>query len=145
MKKRSTTMLLTGFIIILLFALLAGDGLTQQTVTNPDQASPHYALIEGLKLIKNGQFDKWVSTWCSKTELCYNNNSVQSLKRYNLPVQQRRAGQCLKGNGASIQVTRTDGNPAKDSQVKIFILCEPKGMPRPYTLIKDNGWKFKSI
>lgn len=127
-----------------LVAAVAGAAVADETVKGPAKDSPHYAIIEGLKLIKAGDFDEWVDTWCSKKELCFTDQSVASLKKYNLPTLQRLAPKCLK-EGDAILVTRTDGDPASDDALTIYIQCDPKGMPRPFHLLKEDGWKFKRI
>jgi len=129
---------------LVLLAAVVGTAVAADTVKAPAEDSPHYAIIEGLKLIKAGDFDKWMDRWCSEKELCFTDQAKDSLKRYNLPTLQRLAPDCLK-EGDAIEVTRTDGDPAKDAEVSIFIQCKAGGMPRPFHLIKEDGWKFKRI
>jgi hypothetical protein len=130
----------------MLVLLMAASVLAETTVIkNPSPGTVYHALLEGLKLIKDKKYDDWIGTWCSTQELCFNATSIASLKKYSLPAIQRIAPYCLKDNATSLQVTRVDGDPAKDSQVKVFIICNPQGMPKPFTLIKENGWKFKSL
>lgn len=133
-----------ALLALALVAAVAGGALADETIKAPAKDSPHYAIIEGLKLIKAGDFDDWIDTWCSEKELCFTDQAKDSLRRYNLPTLQRLAPDCLK-EGDSIIVTRTDGDPAKDAEVSIYIQCKAEGMPRPFHLIKEDGWKFKRI
>ena len=116
-----------------------------QTVTSPAAGTHLHALLEGLKLVRDGRFDDWVGTWCSTSELCFNPTSIASLKKYNLPAMQRVAPQCLKGAGETLEVTRIDGDPAGTLPIKVFLRCDPAGMPRPFELVNQSGWKFKKI
>lgn len=109
----------------------------------PAAGSAERALIDGLKLVRDGQFDAWVSQWCSKSQLCYTDKSVQSLKKYNLPTVAKYAGQCIKGAGDALDVSRTVPN---GDEVKIFVTCDPDVSPRPFTLVKEaKGWRFKTL
>ncbi|MBN1130999.1 MAG: hypothetical protein JXA71_18565 [Chitinispirillaceae bacterium] len=116
---------------------------SSQMVTSPPQTSPHYALLEGLKLIKENKFDDWISFWCSAQDLCFNATSISSLKKYDLPALARLAPDFLKNNGTAIHVSRIEGNPQTDVLVKIFLLGKAGSMPKPFTMIKrNNSWKF---
>lgn len=118
---------------------LAGDG----KLVAPEAGSPEAALLAGLELIKAGKFDQWVDTLCHKEDLCYNDNSVASVKKYNLPAMQRLAPKCLK-DGGKLEVTKVDDKG--DGYKVIFAVCDPKGMPRPFHLkLAGKDWKFKKI
>lgn len=112
------------------------------------KATPAYqaSLIEGLKLIQDEKWDTWIADYCSKEKLCTTPNAIASLKRYNLPAMKRRVDRgCLK-EGNKIAETRLDGDPSKDSQIKVFIECETTAMPVPFRLIKEDGkWLFQGI
>ncbi len=140
--RRLRIVLLAAFSMALFFtggAALAGDG----EVVTPDKGSPEAALLAGLELIKDGDFDKWVDTLCHKGDLCYNGNAIKSVKKYNLPAMKRLAPQCIK-DGGKLKVTRKDD--MGDGYFKIFAECNPKGMPRPFHLKKEGkAWKFKKI
>lgn len=115
---------------------------------NPAKDSVHAALIAGLKLLKAEKFDKWIDGSCHKEQLCYNANSIKSLKRYNLPaifrLLTKKSPSCLRGNDDTIVVTRSDTQP--DGTEKIFVKCLDDGMPRPFYLAKEGGaWKFTKI
>jgi len=120
-----------------------------QTYTNAPAGTPWHALIQGFRLIKAGDFQGWVNNWCHKGDLCRNSSSIRSLKKYNLPAMKRLLNynpSCLSGNGDSIVVSRVDGDPLKDNQIRVFCECRPNSMPRPIKLKKENGhWRFNSI
>lgn len=114
-----------------------------ETFKKPAVDSPHGVIIEGLKLIKDGKFDNWIEKHCSKDKKCFNPQTNAALKRYNLPAMQRRAGKCVK-NEDTIEVTRTD--KISETELKIFVQCEPTAMPVPFWLIKEgNAWHFSNI
>lgn len=113
-------------------------------VEAPKAGTPHHAIIEALKLIRAGNFDGFIKKWCHKGKLCPTGQAISSLKRYNLPAMKRLASKCLKA-GDTLEVTRVNGDPAKDSEVKIFIVCDPRGMPRPFTLSNTEGGAWKHI
>lgn len=101
-------------------------------------------LVSGLKLIREGKFDSFMNTLCSKESLCINANSRSSLTRYNLPAMQRRAERgCLKA-GDQIEVTRHED--AGNGEKKVFLQCESTAMPVPFYLKEEGGkWVFTRI
>lgn len=108
-----------------------------------DQSEAVNALRDGLTLIRDNKFDKWLDEHCSTEKLCFNNNSRRSLKRFNLPAIHKRSKSCVKPDG-SIKVTRTD--KISDTEVKLFVQCEETASPYPFRLGLDNGkWKFYSL
>ncbi len=112
----------------------------------PKKGTPHHSLLGGLKLILNGKFDNWMKTYCHPDDLCMTETARKSLLKYNLPALKRIGKHCIKGRGNAIKVTRTDGDPAKDDTIKLFIQCNPKGMPRPFTFKKKDGrWLWKKV
>ncbi len=140
-------MKLAPLLIALLLLLVAAVPASAQKGKDvkPADGSVHEAILKGLELIRDGKFDAWIDRYCHKGDLCFNDNSKAGLKRYNLPAMKRQAAHCIKDGGV-LRVTRTDGDPAKVDEVKIFAVCNPKGMPRPFTMKKeDKSWKFKKI
>lgn len=110
----------------------------------PEAGSVYAALYDGLKLVAEGKFDGFIDKFCSKDKLCPTDQAIASLRKYNLPAAQRQAPKCLKGD--SLEVTKVEGDPAKDESLKIFIQCDERGMPRPYQMTKEGGsWRFKNI
>ncbi len=114
-----------------------------ETFKKPAIETPHGVILDGLKLIKEGKFDNWIQKHCSKEKKCFNAQTNAALKRYNLPAIQRRAGKCIKDDD-TIEVTRTD--KISETELKIFLQCEPTAMPVPFWLIKEGTvWKFSNI
>ena len=53
---------------------------------------------------------------------------------------------CLSHGTDSLEITREDGDAAKGDTLKIFVKCNPRGMPRPFHLKKEGKtWKFFKI
>ncbi len=143
---RALSLLSLLTILTLSITAQAKDGPSHKVIKSPAKGSPYYAIIEGLKLIEAEHFNAWMTEWCSTSELCLNDRTRNSLKKYNLPAMKRMAPHCLKGRDDELHVTRTDGDPAKDTSVKVFIKCKEGGMPRPMWLKKeDGGWRFEKI
>ena len=144
--SRVITLLTVTFALAFLSGGVASAA--KKEIKNPDKGTVHHALIEGLKLIKAQKFDKWISKSCHKDQLCYNANSIKSLKRYNLPAVYRlltkKSPSCLRGNDDTLLVTRTQAQ--SDGTQKIFVKCLEQGMPRPFYLLKEGkAWKFTKI
>jgi hypothetical protein len=71
---------------------------------------------------------------------------VETMRRYELKSAEAGAKHCLHGDDNSIQVTRMDGDPAKDDVVKIWVQCEPSRRPVPSTQQKIDGkWMVTSF
>ncbi len=123
--------------------LVTGSAFAEPTA--PAAGSPEATILAGLELIRDGKFGKWMSKHCHTEDLCHNANSRKSLEKYNLPAMKRLAPKCIKAGG-KLDVTRVNGDPKTDQQVKIFVVCDPAGMPRPFTMKKQgSAWKFKKI
>ncbi|MFT7582584.1 MAG: hypothetical protein ACI9MR_004266 [Myxococcota bacterium] len=137
---------LSGLALVAVFALGAVATQAQAKSVTPAIGSAEATILQGLKLINAGKFDKWVSTQCSKEKLCHNTNAIKSVKKYNLPALKRIASQCIKA-GDTLDVTKVQGDAKTDATLKIFVQCNPKGMPRPFHLIKNSkgAWKFSKI
>ncbi|TNF23388.1 MAG: hypothetical protein EP329_27665 [Deltaproteobacteria bacterium] len=129
--------------IAALFVIGLGTQASAKEVT-PEKGTVYEVLYSGLKAVADGKFDVFVDRYCSKDKLCPTDQAIRSLKKYNLPAAQRQAPKCLKGD--KLDVTRVDGDLDKDEMVKIFLVCDPNGMPRPYQMTKEGGkWMFKNI
>ena len=132
---------IAAFVAALALSLAAAPAVAYPVV--PAAGSAERALIDGLKLIRDGEFDAWATQWCSKAQLCFTGKSIDSLKKYNLPTVRKYAGQCIKGAGDALDVARTVVN---GDETKIFITCDPGVSPRPFTLVKEpKGWRFKTL
>ncbi len=141
MRILPTTVLIPCIAALLAVFLLAAPAGAEPTV--PADGTAERALLDGLKLIRDGKFDAWISQFCSTNDLCYTDHSIKSLKKYNLPTIQRLADQCIKGTGDALDVTRT---VVKDKDTKVFIQCGPQAQPRPFTMVKEpKGWRFKVL
>ena len=117
---------------------------TQEKVVVPKAGSPEHTLLEGLKLIADGHFEHWVTRHCHHGKLCTTPQAIKSLKHYNLRAAQKLVPQCLRGESRdALHVTRMS---QEGLELKLFLACHPKGMPRPFTLEKEKGvWKFRRI
>ena len=114
------------------------DRAGQQT----DLEAAKAVLVEGLKLIKDGKFDEWISDYCAKT-YCTTKQAKKSIKHYNLTAMKRIVGKCL-GTDNVLNVTKVKDK--KDGSKKIFVQCHPQGMPKPFHMVKtDAGWRFNKI
>ncbi len=144
-----TNVLLSGSLLCLAATLTIGTAVAEDGTKRADKvvkAAPDHetALLEGLKLIKAGDFDGWISNWCSTEKLCYTDTAKKGILRYNLPALKRIVGHCIK-DGDTLKVTKTQGK-VDEGKLKVFIECNPKGMPRPFHLTKDKaGWRFAKI
>lgn len=126
----------------LAFLLMPGTSMAE-TFKKPTLDTPQGVIVEGLKLIKDGKFDDWITKHCSKDKKCFNAQTNSALKRYNLPAMQRRAGKCVK-DGDTIEVTRTE--KISETELKIFVQCETTAMPIPFYVIKEGkDWHFSNI
>ena len=130
-------------VLIAFLGVVLASGAVRSEPVVPAADTVERALLDGLKLIRDGKFDAWVSQWCSTKELCFTEKSVDSLKKYNLPTIQRLAARCIRGAGDALVVTRTVVN---ESGTKLFVECDPEAQPRPFTLVKEGkGWRFKAL
>lgn len=121
----------------------AGAAALAKPVT-PEAGTVYETLYKGLELVAEGKFDAFIKDFCSKEKLCSTDQAISSLKKYNLPAAQRQAPKCL--HDGKLEVTRVQGEIDSDDEVKIFIQCDKRGMPRPYTMVKESGkWFFKNI
>ena len=146
MKKIICTFLFVSILCIVIFkAPLLFSESTIKVIKKPAPGTAYHAILSSVKLIQAGDYDKWINEYCHPSKLCYNNNSIKALKKYNLPALKRFTSECLKDNGTTLHVTRIDGNPDKDSSVVIFLNCTPGKRARGFYMNKDKGWKFIRI
>lgn len=133
-----------SFLALTLGIVLAGGSASAELVKNPAAGSMEAALLDGLKLIKDGKFDDWVSKFCSKEKACFNSNSINSFKRFNLPAKQRRAPSCLRENGTALDIKNVEDQG--DGSKKVFVNCEATAMAVPFYLVKEgDAWHFTAI
>ena len=137
---RRVRLLLAASSVLLLG--LGGSALAKPVT--PEAGTVYGALYDGLKLVAEGKFDGFIDKFCSKDKLCPTDQAIGSLRKYNLPAAKRQAPKCLKGD--HLEVVKVDGDPSSADEVKVFIQCDERGMPRPYQMVKEGGaWKFKNI
>ena len=129
-------------LVISFFCLLPGPvSAKSRTVKNPKPSTIYGTVLHGLRLIHAGKFDAWIERFCH-AEQCTTPKAIKALKQFNLPTLKRRAVHCLRGKGRmSIIVTRMVKRPG--GVKKVFIKCNPKGSPYPFTIKKDKKvWKW---
>jgi len=111
----------------------------------PAAGSPEEAIRESLILLRAGKQDEWISRWCDADTLC-TTMGVPDLKRFALTRAESGVKHCLHAPDDSIKVTRTEGDAAKDTVVKIWIKCEESRMPVPSTQKKvGERWVITSF
>ena len=114
-----------------------------KTVKNPKAGSLYGAILGGLQLVKDGKFDQWISTYCDPKKLCPTPRAKKALKKYNLTQLRKQAGYCLQKDGKSLVVTR---QVKANKGEKVFIKCNPKGSPKPFTLQKTGDrWYWITV
>ena len=129
---------------VMLFAT-AANAQSKGKVKKADPGTIYATIVDGLELIRDKKFEPFLDRYCHTEDLCFNENAKNSLRRYNLPAVSRLAAKCLK-DARTLLVTRQDGDPKTDDTIKVFVVCDPRGMPRPFTVKKQDGkWKFKKI
>ena len=113
-------------------------------LVTPEAGSPEHVVLQGLKLIESGKFDRWVKRYCHAGKLCVTPMAIKSLKAFNLKAVQKLAPHCIRGKGKDqLHITRRE---QVGSELKLYIRCRADGMPRPFTLEREaNAWKFRRI
>ena len=120
------------------------DITNKKKVVKPTKGTALGAILAGIKLVKAGDFDTWIETYCHPDDLCYTEKAKTALKRYDLPYLKRVSPHCLKGSGDSLKVTRTQ--KLSNGELKIFIECNPKGSPRPFRVKqKSSRWYWTKV
>lgn len=133
-----------SFLALTLGLVLASGSASADLIKNPAAGTIEAALLDGLKLIKYGKFDDWVSKSCSKEKACTTSNSILSYKRYNLPAKQRRAPACLRENETALDIKNIEDQG--DGSKKVFVNCEATATAIPFYLIKEgDNWRFSAI
>lgn len=134
----------SAILVLALGFVLASNSASAELVRTPATGSMEAALLDGLKLIKNGKFDDWVSKYCSKEKICVTPDAISGLKRLNLSMIQRRAPACLRENETAIDINRVlDGG---DGAKTVFLNCEVTATPIPFHLVKEGDtWRFSKI
>jgi len=122
----------------------APQPLNTDKVHIPQKGSAEEALRDGLKLIAAGEFKRWRERYCHEDKLCRTKEATKSLFAFNLPAAQKLVAHCLRGEqDEGLSITR---RVSRGEELKLFLACNPKGMPRPFSLEKEGrAWKFTKI
>lgn len=136
-------------IILVLFIGLITNPLmvnADQGLIEPKKGSVYYALLEGLKLLAVGDIDQWIGSYCDGIRLCSNAPEINSIRNHRAELQEKIATSCLKNGGEALHIDHVIGNPEIDIAVKIYLICDPEGPPRFYSLRRTvDYWFFISL
>jgi len=136
-------------IILILFVGLITNPLllnADQGLVEPKKGSVYYTLLEGLKLLAVGDIDQWISSYCDGIRLCSNAPEINNIRNHRAKMQERIAVSCLKSGGEALHIDHVIGNPEIDIAVKIYLVCDPEGPPRFYSLRRTvDYWFFISL
>jgi hypothetical protein len=113
-------------------------------LVTPKAGTPEHILLEGLRLIADGKFNRWITRYCHKSKLCLTPIAIKSLKEFNLKAARKVVPHCLRGEARDkLLITRRE---EVGSKLKLFLKCHADGLPRPFTLEREDGvWKFRRI
>ena len=135
-------------IIILCVGLLINPMLlhADQGLIVPKKGSVYFSLLEGLKLLAVGDIEGWISGYCDGIRLCSNAPTLKNIRNHRAKLQERIATSCLKKGGDALHIDYIIGNPEIDLAVKIYLICDPEGPPRFYSLRRTvDYWFFISL
>ena len=122
-----------------------GRTMQAEKITNPAAGTIEHAIIESMKMIKAGQFDQWMNTWCHPDRCPDTPSARESMRRYNLKSSQPSIHHCMQDDQTSILVTRRDEPDAQGRQT-VYIFCGETRMPAPSTLVQVDGkWLVTSF
>ena len=117
-----------------------------QGLIKPKEGTVYYALLEGLKLLANGDIDQWIGNYCDGIRLCSNAPDVNNIRQFRAKIQEKIAPTCLKDGDQALHIDHVIGNPEVDLAVKIYLICDPEGPPRFYSLRRTaDYWFFISL
>lgn len=129
--------------ILVPLAAIAAD-----IVSKPAAGSPEEAVLETLKLMRDGKADEWMAKWCQPGH-CDSEGQKEDLRAHMLKQAMLSSKNCLYKDAAGadgIKVKRVAGNPATDSAIKLYVECTHTQYPPPAALVKvDGAWKVSSI
>ncbi len=136
-------------IILVLFVGLNINPLlvnADQGLVEPKNGTVYFALLEGLKLLAVGDIDQWINSYCDGIRLCSNAPEINDIRNRRAELQEKIATSCLKNGGKALYIDHVIGNPEIDIAVKIFLICDPEGPPRFYSLRRTvDFWFFISL
>ena len=134
--------------LVLFIGLLVNPLLlnADQGLIEPKKGSVYFPLLEGLKLLAVGDIEQWISSYCDGIRLCSNATEINDIRNHRAELQEKIATSCLKNGGESLHIDHVVGNPEIDIGVKIYLICDPKGPPRFYSLRRTvDYWFFISL
>ena len=112
----------------------------------PKKGTVYHALLDGLKLLAVGDIEGWINNYCDGIRLCSNASEINSIRNQRAELQEKIATSCLKNGGEALHIGHVVGNPEIDIAVKIYLVCDPKGPPRFYSLRRTvDYWFFISL
>ena len=112
----------------------------------PKTGTVYHALLEGLVMLADGKVEEWIGTYCDGIRLCKNVYEINNIRQYRAKLQEKIAPTCLRKGDTALEIDRVVGNPEIDIAVKIYLVCDPKGPPRFYSLRKTaDFWFFISL
>lgn len=136
----------SGMLCSVLFLGSAEAGGEETGMMKPARGSVYAFLLEGLKLLADGDVESWIAGYCDGLRLCKNEAELAMIRNYRAPLQEKIAPTCLKDGERALDIARVIGDPEVDIAVKIYLVCDPQVPPRFYSLRKTaDYWFFISL
>ncbi len=118
----------------------------KEGLITPKKGTVYYALLDGLIMLADGKVDQWIGTYCDGIRLCNNAQEINTIRQYRAKLQEKIAPACLRNGDRSLEIDHVVGNPEIDTAVKIYLVCDPEGPPRFYSLRRTaDFWFFISL
>lgn len=122
--------------------LPTGKAVDAKKFVSPEKGSLEAAMIRAMTLIKDGQFDTYVSELCH-SNTCPDAAAVESLKMYQLKSTQKTVHECMTEDGG-ILVTKRE--TSDDGSTRVYVFCGQNRMPAPSSLsMEGEMWKVTSF
>ena len=107
------------------------------------EGTPEHAIRSSLQMLRDGQVDAWVATWCH-TDTCTSASVIETMKAFGIKRASGAAAGCLKGDDDRVFVTSRSGDEDV-GPLKLFVECEGR-RPVPSThVLVDGRWMVKSF
>ena len=134
------------FLVLILLLNTTQISAVEPGLMRPQKDSVYANLLQGLILLADGDREGWISTYCDGIRLCKNETEMKFIREHRLPLQEKFVHTCLKDGDRALHIDKVIGSPDVDVAVKIYLVCNPDGPPRFYSLRKTAGhWFFISI
>ena len=134
------------FLLFTGFVLNPASASAEEGLVTPQKGTVYYALLEGLIMLADGDIEQWIGSYCDGIRLCSNASEINHIRQYRAELQQKIAPTCLKNGDRSLEIDHVVGNPEIDMAVKIYLICDPDGPPRFYSLRRTaDYWFFISL